>query len=220
MVPPPHDRRQSVDSNNPHATAVDVQKSVVASLRDEFPNATPMTEDEWTAGADVKYARRLVKDKNELLGVPLKITGVAFRDGIVKNEGGKQRIYNYVSIEAEIGPAVVLAEAARRGANPTPFRAGELVVFNDGSTGLCRELVSYLHAKGYIIVPEGAENGGAGESRYDAYRADWTIDGAPTAPGEDVAIEIPKGLVLMGGLRVSTYKVDGINNESATYYIS
>lgn len=202
-----------------YADAVVVQQSVAATLAAEFPTTRVDTVEtaEWLAGADVIEGFDLEQDKANLCGVPFKVLAAVFRNG--KTDKKTQRIYNYASVEIEIGPAAVVGKAARRRANNpnlSVIEPGERLVFNDGSTGVCRQLVSYLHAKGLITVPEGPENGGAGESRYDTYRSEWRVNGVPVPAEDALRVEIPNGLVCLRGLRVSEYDTDG--QETTTYY--
>lgn len=121
-------------------------------------------------------------DKNSLLGHPFIITAVTFRyAGIRKGQGPR----DYVSCEA-----VDKLNAA--------------VVFNDGSTGVRRQIVQYLKSRGLLAD-------------------DWDDD-APlvTMPEQDgVTFDKSLGFVPLfapRGLRVSEYSNE-YTDEGVTYYL-
>src|SRR4051812_1730354 len=89
-------------------------------------------------GADFVEGSRLAT-KQELLGKPFVITGVHFYPGA--------------------GSDFVAVSAVTMDNEP--------VVFNDGSTGVRRQLVAYLTSKGVIDPGPGEEAAEAGKSRYD-----------------------------------------------------
>lgn len=137
------------------------------------------------AGADVVAGRPLV-DKGSMIGVPFVITSVAFRKGN-KDAGGTQ--HDFVSCEITTVTA-------------TPIEA----VFNDGSTGIRRQVVSYLAEKG--VVP-------------DAYKENpdapiWVLgDDAEKDPEFSIRFLAPRGL------RVSEYLNESApNGKASTYYLA
>src|SRR5215469_13336995 len=92
-----------------------------------------------TRDADQVLGHDLAKDEilDALVGVPFLITRMTFHPG----EAGKREAY--VSCEVQLAPR---PEMERRRVNLAmlPFDPGELVVFNDGSTGVYRQCVAYL----------------------------------------------------------------------------
>jgi len=112
-----------------------------------------------------------------LIGVPMCITKAVFRQGGFLNQGITGW---YVSLEAVIAPAVEIARAYRRGRIPEDteltVQPGEDIVFNEGGTGVYRQIVQYLEAKGLVTLPEGPELGKYGDSRFDTLPPEWTVN--------------------------------------------
>lgn len=179
-------------------------------------------------------------DQEALIGVPFIITALTYRDGIPRREtrdGKKVEIRtNYVTLEIVVGTQLDLNVALSRKRitkdqyeRLTPL---EPLVFNDGSTGICRQVTAYLHKSGVITVPEGPEGGPAGESRYDTYRANWISSIVPSiVPLTDDLDHVPpvrfdlsdpetiaRPLVCPRGLRRSDY--DAAGQQSTTFYLA
>ena len=124
-----------------------------------------------------------------LVGVPHLITSMTFRPGVTRKTGNGDKKFAYVSLEAIVPPETELDLAKINAARKTsklepvanltdlPFGANDHVVYNDGSTGIYRQVVQYLGAKGYVsLVKEGEEvvtNGKLGETTYDLPPEDW-----------------------------------------------
>lgn len=178
------------------------------------------------ANAAMVDGARLIDDKALLIGVPFLITSVTFRDGNIRTEkiDGKkvETPSNYASVEATIGAHHMLMRAVTRKLIDrkvfTLFDPLEHVVFNDGSSGICRSLVQYCVARGLFTVTDKLpESGESGSTRYDIYRADW---GSPTGEpmfGPDDDPRFNFDLACPRGLRVSEY--DGPNGPAGTYYL-
>lgn len=161
----------------------------------------------------------LEQDKKLLLGVPMCITRVTYRPK------GKVQERGYVSVEATIGDVVSIRQAIRRGWIPNvttmeDFLYGpeERIVFNDGGTGIRRQLTMLLHATGKLNVGDIVDDG-----TFDIDWSEWTsFDSVGTQKVNDVEMEIPdfRGLRIGAtrGLRVSTYDMDGTDAE--TFYLS
>lgn len=134
----------------------------------------------------------LAKDEllDALVGIPFLGTSLNFRPGVTRKDNeGKDKKYAYVSVEAVIPPAKELRipkiNVARSVAelppitslDDLPFGPDDHVVFNDGSTGIYRQVVQYLAAKQYIqLVREGdsvVTSGKLGETTYDLPPEDW-----------------------------------------------
>ena len=111
----------------------------------------PVT-DNWetvVSGADEILGHDLAKDANldALEGVPFLITKVVFRPG----DKGKRE--SYATLEIVLA-SQQLMERRNVNLNTLPFDPGDLVVINDGGTGIYRQIVAYLHAKGFVALPE------------------------------------------------------------------
>jgi hypothetical protein len=141
-------------------------------------------------GADVVLGHRLVKDLRELLGVPFVIRRLVWREGLSPSG-------YYVSCESVTA-------------------TNEPIVFNDGSTGVYRQVVSFLEHKGLIGLKEGPEQGEAGKTRFDVPIEKWL----PPSPGKEALMTdgLSVRLVAPRGLRVSEYAFNG-SNEAETFYL-
>lgn len=168
--------------------------------------------------ADTMEGHTLEKDKSNLVGVPLVITSFTFRDGVLRNK----KPSNYVSAECVIADRATIGRLVKL--NRLSVTQAELLipeealVLNDGSTGICRQAVAYLVSKGLIGVPTHLPEGGeAGESRYDAYRAEWRKpDG--TLFEKDDPFRFDVLLRCDRGLRLSEY--DNGAGDSTTFYLA
>lgn len=169
---------------------------------------------EWNAaaeGADKVIGHSLIGGKeNEqtldlLVGVPFVIEGVTFRRGDVNIMGkGETPFYrDYVSVEALIHPL-----------HQSKFKR-ERVVFNDGSTGIYRQLVQYLAAKGIVQVAESLpETGEANGTRYDVSFS-WADEHDGSVTHSRV---FRTRLVCPEGLRKSDYR--NAYGEAQTWYLA
>jgi hypothetical protein len=160
--------------------------------------------------------------KEELLdaleGVPFLITRMTFREA----DAGLAR-ESYVTCEILLAPAPMM-ERRRVNLAMLPFDPGDMIVFNDGSTGIYRQCVKYLSAKGFITLPEDMGKEGPGPvwnkekgkpdyaCVYDLPPEQWTDIHA----GEMRFTETGKGLYTVNvrcfakrGIRIS----DGYENE-------
>lgn len=173
-----------------------------------------------SVGADEVFGNDLAKDEllDALDGVPILIHRVTFRNGVMKNgEPG-----DYVSVEAVIAPQ---QELLRRRINleTLPFSPNQSVVFNDGSTGIYRQIVSYLRMKGFIDLPEGPTEGEAGASVCDLPIRKWANihNGEICFDSEgnevytaNIRLKCPRGL------RRSEYTSKATGTEATTRYIA
>lgn len=205
------------DAANRQAVS-DITNAFVSTVT--IPTAAGMSFADLAEGADVVHGHSLEKDKGSLLGVPFVITSVTFRDGAMKGDKRSPTPTNYLSVEAVTADHATLQRlVTSRRITPevaSRFLPNEPIVFNDGSTGIARQLTAYLHSQGLIQVPEGPEVGGMGESRYDAYRASWVKGYNPDQPNPRFDIR----LVAMRGLRVSTYETPMSPDDADTYYLA
>lgn len=166
------------------------------------------------ASADSIVGHDLVAKSNQemfekLCGTPFLITRVTFRPSDMQPKGLSYRP-DYVSVEAVIPTAdVLLARLKFAGirVEDLPFQPGQMIIFNDGSTGVRRQIVEYLSEKGVLPEREGPKGGPSGESVYDQ----------PVAT--DDAEEFNVRLACPRGLRRSEYSND-YTSDAATYYLA
>jgi len=181
---------------------------------------------------DVVEGSDLESDKEMLVGVPFIITKVFFRDGKFLRHG-QSFPDDFVSIELVTAPAdnpLWKKVERKREAFPgipteTDVMPNEQIVINDSSTGIKRQIVSYLHDKKLITVttpesdykeaaPRGLSDlsGELGTNAFDANR-NLLLEGAEAAEkGISVRLKCPRGL------RVSTYEND-YTPEGKTFYL-
>ena len=160
-----------------------------------------------------------------LIGVPMCITKAVFRQGGFLNQGITGW---YVSLEAVIAPAVEIARAYRRGRIPEDteltVQPGEDIVFNEGGTGVYRQIVQYLEAKGLVTLPEGPELGKYGDSRFDTLPPEWTVNVEDIqsvtriAPDGERTLTFDIKLLCPRGLRQSKYENE-YTKQGVTRYL-
>jgi len=137
------------------------------------------------ANADVVEGRALV-DKASMIGMPHIITSVAFHKGVKDKEGIS---HDFVSCEFTTLPST-----------GAPIEG----VYNDGSTGIRRQIVGYLASKG--ILPEG-------------YTAEPDTSVWVEHTEEETDPEFSIKFLAPRGLRVSEYK-NAFVDEGKTYYLA
>lgn len=162
------------------------------------------TWEDLVATADQVEGQSLVGGKeNEatldlLIGVPFIVTSMTLRKGdiTVKSSAGDY-LRDYVSVEAVIHP-----DYEARFKRPR-------VVFNDGSTGIYRQSVKYLEAKGFVDCDKALpEEGEANATRYDI----------PFVTSPEYPLEFDVQLLCPEGLRKSDYK--GPYGDAQTWYFA
>jgi hypothetical protein len=145
-------------------------------------------------------------NKMEMLaGVPFNIQGITFRRGDRKDSETKE-YYDYVSLECLIHPAF-----------QSKFKRPR-VVFNDGGTGIYRQIVSFLASQGKVTVDENLpEEGPRHATRYDVSytRLVTSDDGKST---EYNTVEFDTSLTCPEGLRRSQYTND--YGDAETWYLA
>lgn len=170
-------------------------------------------------GADVAEGGDLLKSdaKEGLVGVPFLIYRVTYRDGI-KDKSGK--VQNYISFDIVTADAATFEKRKAYIPQTCAFGPEERLVFNDGSTGLARQMTAYLHEKGLINVGEVSQEGGPmGESSFDRYRGEWVSPrGKMKADGSESDVEVYCKLYLPRGLRVSDYEAEATGQDARTFY--
>lgn len=158
-------------------------------------------------GADLEHG-------NTLVGVPMCIIRATYRQGdyvspLTKSPGW------YVSLETVIAPENEITKGIRRNRIPEDNQeyaldmAGERLVFNEGGTGVYRQITAYLEAKGLIrIGADLPDDGHYGESRFDVSPAEWEVPDGGVRYGIDGLPVLDFNLRLMcpRGLRVSEYE--------------
>lgn len=181
-----------------------------------------------TRDADQVFGADLEKGA-QLVGVPLCIIRATFRPGI-KN-AKTEEIGWYVSLDAIIAPEDEIKRAIRRNRIPEENREnipdpGEHLVFNEGGTGVYRQIVEYLVAKGYVqINSDKPETGAYGESRYDVLPPEWAIREDLKSSSLRIAddglrvVQFDIRLLCPRGLRESTYVNEYAKNGATTRYI-
>jgi hypothetical protein len=179
--------------------------------------------DEVVAVAHQVVGHDLAKDEllDALVGVPFMVTGLTFRKGIQK--AGVPYDCAMVSAEAVIAPEHVL-KRRRVNMESFPFEPGSQIVFNDGSTGIYRQITNYLAMAGFITLPENLpENGAFGETRYDLPPAEWTEIHAGEIRFTDEGFAEYRANVRLTcprGLRISEYVNDYNPSGSKTRYLA
>lgn len=191
-----------------------VMDAVVEYVEQPAPDYYP-GENWYDTAADTVAGFDLAKEEilDALEGVPFRITRLVFRRGI----------NHMVSVEAVIAPEEVL-KRRRIGIASLPFEPLSQIVFNDGSTGIYRQLIEYLVARDYIEIDDDKPvNGPMGESRYDVRADDFTnIKAGVMRYKEDGEFEysINVRLDCPRGLRISEYENDANPSGSKTRYLA
>lgn len=166
----------------------------------QVPEHNPLLE-EWNsllAESDQAVGSELITEDalDKLMKVPFVIVSVTYRDG-VKRMGMDYRD-DYVSCEAIVAPEPVLVQKVRMGRlklADISVEPSERILFNDGSTGIYREITRYLHEKGIIRLPEPiVETGGKGESSFDLPRSRWETGSEAATSGIAIRLHCPRGL--------------------------
>ncbi len=163
-------------------------------------------------------------DKEMLSGVPLVVIGVTYREGYPNPK--TDLIGDYVSVEAVCGGPADLSRNIRMGLlkeEELRIDPNQLVVFNDGSTGIRRQLTGLLHDKGMINVGPEPEKADGFSNRFDRPYQYW-IDGETMAQSvTDKSISFsaePTGeairYVFYNGLRRSDYEY--MDRPATTWY--
>lgn len=173
------------------------------------------------ANAAVVDGATLERQKKNLEGIPFVVTSITARDGV--RSARTNLITNYFSLEVVVADAATLSKMVTLGritmAQAQAFMPEESVVINDGSTGIARQVVSFLHNSGYIVVPEGPESGPMESTRWDLYRGEWgLVKGFVEEPSGDIRFNLDPPLYSPRGLRVSTYDSDFNPDGGETFY--
>lgn len=181
--------------------------------------------------------------KGELLdsleGKPFLILGGTFREGI--NQSGQKS--DYVTLMCAMPSEKFLESRKIRYAGNEPWFPEQIIGINDGSTGIRRQVVSYLHTSGIISVQESGsvikEDGPRGECSWDRLVSEWELatdeitpedeeekDRRTTKVHKKSGVELTtwdfslrRGLLIPRGIRVSTY-TGPFKKEITTRYLA
>lgn len=202
-------------------------------MTDELERQTeikPWTGGNWeelTDQADEVFGSDLEKGSS-LIGVPFCIIRATFRPGDYMNAITQNKGY-YVSLDIVTAPERDFKRAIIRGRIPIEIHESmpqpeERLVFNEGGTGVYRQIVQYLEAKGRIEIGSDLPEGGAyGESKYDILPPEWTKhDGIVTSDENDdegPVFTFDIRLLCPRGLRESSYEND-YTKQGVTRYIA
>jgi hypothetical protein len=167
-------------------------------------------------------------DKSEMLGVPHVITSMTFWYPKKDQRG-------FVSVECTAGDANALETALRRGWIPNKtmlselmFSPNERVLYNDGSTGIRRQLVELLESARLLDV---GNRDIRDRSRFDKSWLEWESFSQHTTQGNNDSGEPvivpsfrenangqPLLVIVPRGLHVSQYSNDH-TDEGETYFL-
>jgi hypothetical protein len=198
----------------------------------EVTPSTPGVPEAWAGGTWEELTRDATEvfgadlEKGaQLVGIPFCLIMATYRPGFVKPDGTTGF---YVSLDAIIGPEEQITRAVRRGRVPEGHEIlvdpEEHIVFNEGGTGVYRQVSQFLEASGRIkINSDLPREGKSGESRYDISPAEWDVDpsaefkldaaGNPTV-GFSIRLLCPRGL------RESEYDNEYGPDKVVTRYIA
>jgi hypothetical protein len=175
--------------------------------------------------ADEIQGNDLLKDQilRDLEGVPFGITRLTFRRGAASRKTKGMHLA-YVSVEGVIADKEYLA-SRKRSLDDTPFRPGDHIIFNDGSSGVYRQLVQYLEGKGYIVLPDSLpKDGPKEECRYDLPPSKWIEINAGTnyfdMDADFMVYAVDVRLMCPRGLRNSDYTNEYAPDGATTHYLA
>lgn len=183
-------------------------------------------------GAFVVDSGELVEhdDLGKLFKVPFVITAVAYRKGDIVQKGATEP-GSYVSITATIADEFTLAKLHKFGRinmDEIPFMPEESIVFNDGSTGVKRQITEFLHVQNYIKVADPGDivmGGASGESSFDLPPHQWLDhDGRGVFEIDETgfgtySVVLETKLHCRRGLRPSTYSNE-YAKDATTWYLA
>lgn len=193
----------------------------------ESATESRMLDNVWSYNPDLDFKRllleaeygskgfRLVENKSELIGVPFIVIGLIFRPGFPR-AGGEG---DYLSLEAVIADKDTLNSYPIRAQLPKPVEElavwpNEPIVFNDGSTGIRRQMAELLHGAGLINVGKPRKDENPFDRPYQMWEAgaELATTGIVASPtGEKFRYVAPRGL------RRSDYEWN--DKPATTYYI-
>lgn len=110
-------------------------------------------------------------EKDDLIGVPLIVISLTYREGYSRKENDKTIVGDYVSVEAIVADEQTLGMPQFRKQLPATLNVfpNEAVIFNDGGTGIRRDMTKLLDDLGMIEVGGHADD----DRRYDRPYSLW-----------------------------------------------
>lgn len=180
------------------------------------------TWDELTRDAHEVFGADLEKGA-QLVGVPFCLVAVTFRPGLTNAKTGE--LMFYASLDAIVAPIEIIRRRLPRIPEENQEyaldMAGEHVVFNEGGTGVYRQVIAYLESQGRIkITSELPREGRSGESRFDLSPAGWEVDESAELKLSDTGeptLAFAVRLLCPRGLRSSDYENE-YSKEATTRY--
>lgn len=165
---------------------------------------------------------------DSLVDIPFIVTGGTFREGF---QDGKKS--DFVTLMCILPSEEFLTKRKIRYTETELWFPGQKFGINDGSTGIRRQVVSYLHGKGIIqVVEDGTvivEDGPRGECTWDMLVSEWEKPGPEELPfkthkrtGTHLAtwdFSLEKPLMANRGIRKSTY-MGPYRKEITTRYLA
>lgn len=162
-----------------------------------------------------------------LVGVPFAVVGVTFRNEMTRPFKGVTMRGDYCTVRIVLGDEDSFRKAKVEITDDVyPLRQ---LLFNDGSTGVRRQLVNYLTTKGIITLSDATgdeivTSGPMGDCDYDLPVHMWKdmAAGEVTFDGGDTTVwkyDFPRLLIAKRGLRVSEYE-NQFTKEGVTRYLA
>jgi hypothetical protein len=168
---------------------------------------------------------------DSLRGIPFAILGGVFRENVTD----KGDISDYVTLTCLIPSEKQLESRHVRVTGKELWFPGQLFGINDGSTGIRRQMVAYLHNSGFIQVCEPGsvpkEDGPRNECTWDTMVSAWHSIEDSEKPrtskthkrtGAELTtweFKLEKPLVIARGIRTSTY-LGPFRKEITTRYLA
>lgn len=214
--------------------AVEEVSGAVVVPKEEMQSLDLISWDEAVSSADTVLGRELTKEDlfDKLVGVPFLITAMITRPGkgVLETLDGRKLPRDYFTCEARLAPAHVMQQRKVNLENILPLAPESLIVFNDASTGIRRQIVQYLHGSKKIELPgEIRAAGKLGESSFDLPVQEWTqvhsgevwFDPSGFALYRLTYLDGWKGLMCPRGIRLSDYQNEYTGDDKAvTRYLA
>ena len=180
------------------------------------------TWDELTRDAHEVFGADLEKGA-QLVGVPFCVVAVTFRPGLMNARTGE--LMFYASLDAIVAPDDIITRRLPRipAENQEYARdmAGSHVVFNEGGTGVYRQIIAYLENQGRLTINSDLpREGRSGESRFDLSPREWHVDDTAELKLDDAGnptLTFAVRLLCPRGLRSSEYENE-YSKEATTRY--